>query len=573
MIQPRYYQADAVQALWKYFMEGNTGNPLLALPTGTGKSVVIALFLQSALQAYPSSRFMVLTHVKELIAQNYEKFRSLWPSAPAGIYSSGLKRKDSYMPVTFGGIASVKGKGTIFGKIDIVIIDEAHLVSPSEATMYNQFLTELKVANPALKVVGLTATPWRLGHGRIDEDGLFTDTCYDLTGRDAFTKLISEGFLAPLIPKQTSVSLDTEGVHLRGGEFVASELQFAVDKAEITRAAIQEMMAVASDRAHWLIFASGTDHTDHIAEQLNAFGVPAVAVHSKMTDAQRDANIEAFTSGRVRAAVNNNVLTTGFDFPGIDMIGVLRPTASPVLWVQMLGRGTRPFAGKNNCLVLDFARNTVRLGPINDPVIPRKRGKGSGDAPVKTCEVCETYNHASATHCVNCGAQFHFAVKITANASTSDLIAGEMVVPQVECFAVDHVVFSVHVKAGSSPMVKASYYCGLNCFREFVGFDHSSGFVRKKAKDWWVARAPEGVPPPANTYEAMKVVNTLRIPTHLMVHINTKYPEIQRVDFDGTAFGTKLDDGSVMPVAQVQVPFLPPQEAVYSPAMDDDIPF
>jgi DNA repair protein RadD len=570
-IKARYYQEDAVKSLWDYF-SSNTGNPLIAMPTGTGKSVVIAMFVQSALQAYPQTRFMVLTHVKELIDQNYKKFLSLWPNAPAGVYSAGLKRKETFMPVTFAGIGSVKGKASQFGRIDIVVIDEAHMVSPNEATMYQSFLAALREINPALKVVGLTATAWRLGHGRIDEDGIFTDTCFDITSRDAFNKLISEGYLSTLIPKPTGLALDTEGVHMRGGEFVQGELQVAVDKKEITHAAIQEMLTVAADRAHWLIFASGTEHTDHVTEQLNLMGVPAVAVHSKMDGNQRDRNIELFTTGHVRAAVNNNVLTTGFDFPAIDMIGVLRPTASPVLWVQMLGRGTRPSPGKKDCLVLDFARNTPRLGPINDPVVPRKKGHGKGEAPIKNCDICGTYNHASATSCINCGAAFHFAVKIQAHASTSELIAGEIVLPQVECFAVDHVTFGVHLKAGSMPMVKASYYCGLNCFREFIGFEHASSFVRKKAKDWWNMRAQPGEPVPATTHDAMKVLQSLKVPTHLMVHINTKYPEIQRVDFDGTAFGTKLDDGEVLPSSQVLEPQAP-SRAIDPSTLDDDIPF
>lgn len=568
MLMPRSYQIEAAQSVPNYFMT-HSGNPVVAMPTGTGKSVVIAMLLQMVYHYWPGQRVMVLTHVKELIQQNYDKLMTLWPAAPAGVYSAGLNRKESNRKITFAGIGSVAKKAQLFGHIDLVLIDEAHLVSPNDETLYQFFLAALKTVNPHVRVIGFTATPWRLGTGRITEDGIFTDVCFDITGMQAFNRLIAEGFLAPLIPRQTKMMLDIEGVHMRGGELIASELQHAVDKYEVTQAAIRETLELAHDRRHWLIFASGVEHACNIADMLNDMGIPTVAIHSKMGDAQRDQAIIDFKAGKYRAAVNNNVLTTGFDFPAIDLIVVLRPTASTVLWVQMLGRGTRPFQchdyKKENCLVLDFAGNTRRLGPINDPVIPRKKGvKAGGEAPVKLCGSCATYNHASVTHCAYCGAEFTFQVKIKQTAASDELLRGEA--PLVEVFKVDHITYSTHEKAGRPPMMKVTYYCGLRSFSEYVCIQHD-GFAQRKARQWWRERS--SAPFPESTEGALTMTSSLTAATHLRIWVNKQYPEILTHCFDGTAFGQQ--EASAPPTVDTAA-----QAARVAPSfvdMDDDIPF
>lgn len=568
MLQPRSYQIEAAHSVPNYF-QTNSGNPVIAMPTGTGKSVVIAMILQMVYHYWPGQRVMVLTHVKELIQQNYDKLMTLWPAAPAGVYSAGLNRKESNRRITFAGIGSVAKKAALFGHIDLVFIDEAHLVSPNDETLYQLFLAALKEVNPNVRVIGFTATPWRLGTGRITEDGIFTDVCFDITGMQAFNRLIAEGFLAPLIPRQTKMMLDIDGVHMRGGELIASELQHAVDKYEITQAAIRETLELAHDRRHWLIFASGVEHACNIADMLNDMGIPTVAIHSKMGDAQRDQAILDFKAGKYRAAVNNNVLTTGFDFPAIDCIVVLRPTASTVLWVQMLGRGTRPFEcaeyKKENCLVLDFAGNTRRLGPINDPVIPRKKGaKAGGEAPVKLCGSCATYNHASVTHCCYCGAEFTFQVKLKQTAASDELLRGDA--PLVEVFKVDHITYSTHEKAGRPVMMKVTYYCGLRSFSEYVCIQHD-GFAQRKARQWWRERS--SAPFPESTEAALTQTDTLTAATHLRIWVNKQYPEILTHCFDGTAFGQQEAGAPPTTDTAARAARVAPSYA----DLDDDIPF
>jgi len=548
MFKPRYYQADSIQALYDYF-HVYTGNPIIAQPTGTGKSVVIANFLKGIYEKYPTQRIMMLTHVKELIEQNFEKLKGAWSTAPAGIYSAGLGRRDTHNKITFAGIQSVRKIPEAFGHIDLIIIDECHLVSDQEESSYYSFIEALKAVNPYLKVIGLSATPYRLGMGLLTEGKIFTDICYDNTTLEGFNRLIAEGFLMPLIPKATTYELDTEGLKKTGGEFNMKAMQKRYDQDEVTFEALKEAIEEGHNRNHWMVFGTGTEHCDNIADMLDELGIAAVSVHSKKSGEFNDQAIADFKDGKITALVNNNKLTTGFDFNGIDFIIMLRPTSSPGLWVQMLGRGTRPIfaegfdlstvegrlaaiaaSTKQNCLVMDFAGNTRRLGPINDPVIPRKKGtKGvGGTAPVRMCEKCKTYNHASVRICINCGYEFPKQVSIFAMAATDELIASNL--PQVEEFKVTKVVYACHRKMDRPDSVKATYYCGLRKFTSYVCFEHG-GNAGRRAQRWWGHHTDMDAP--ATTEEALTLMDKLEVPSHLRIWINKKYPEIMAYAING----------------------------------------
>lgn len=523
------------------YLDGN-----FVIHHNTGKSLVIGGFCQSVFKQWANQKILIATHVKELIQQNYGELLEAWPFAPAGIYSAGLKRRDTREQILFVGIQSVAKRFAEFGHVNLLIIDEAHLVGPDDKTSYQKFIKGLKSINPHLRVIGLTATPYRLGYGHIADGELFDDVCFDITGLEAFNRLIAEGYLAPLVPKPTKLELDVTGVKKTGGDYNGQELQLAVDKQEVTYQALKEALEVAKDRKHWLIFASGVDHCEHIAEMMQGFGETCLAIHSKMGSEARDEAIRKFKRGEVRALVANNILTTGFNSPWVDCIICLRPTTSSVLWVQMLGRGTRPFKGndidpvpKVNCLALDFAGNIRKLGPINDPVVPRKRGEGNGEAPVKLCEVCNTYNHASVRHCTFCGAEFPIAVKIKVEAETTDLIKGDL--PKVQTFKVDQITYRQHNKIGRPPVLKATYYCGLKSFDEWICIEHE-GFAKTKAKRWWQARTE--LPMPTSVGDALNIIDSIPAATHIQVWLNapSKYPEIMKYCFDGTEFGKHAPD-------------------------------
>lgn len=585
----RWYQREAVDAVFDYFGSGATGNPVLVLPVAAGKSIIVAQLVRELLQSWPKLRVMMLTHVKELISQNHEKLMSIWPTAPAGIYSAGLCKKNHHMQITYAGIGSVAKKPELFKRTDLIIIDECHLVNSRGNGQYKQFIETLRAYNPNLRVIGLTATPYRLGQGKLTDDvwsdregkyvpSIFTDIAYDLGSVYNFNRLIEEGYLCPLVPKNTQTQIDTSGLHVRNGEFVQSEIEDVSNKETITKAAIAETLAIAGDRKHWLVFAAGVDHAHNIANELNANGVPACVVTGDM-GAERDQNIRDYKAGKYKALVNVGVLTTGFDFPKIDLIIMLRPTTSPVLWVQALGRGVRIHPEKQNCLVLDFAGNTLRLGPINDPVVPKRKGSsGGGMAPVKECPECGCIMHASARVCSGihpvrgdtCGHIFTTNTKLVESASTHDLVKVER--PVIKWFNVKSVRYSAHKKVGSTETMRVRYECDTGDeFSEWVCLEHKTPIVHR-ARKWWRDRfdqsldygdvtssGPQRVGGvvidlgtttvnrfpstmhltpdqyPERVYTALSLAHHLRQPKRIAVWTNKgKYPEITNYDFGDT---------------------------------------
>jgi DNA repair protein RadD len=565
MLHLRYYQAEAVDGLFSYF-QNNYGNPLVALPTGTGKAFVIAEFVRRAIGLYPSTRVLVATHVKELVAQNHAELLEIWPTAPAGIYSAGLKRKEAHHPITFCGIASIHKSLAYFGRVDLILIDEAHLISDKSETMYAKVIDELRAANPYLKVIGFTATPFRLGMGMLTEGKIFTDITTNYCTLDKFNELVDAGFISPLIPKRTDTELDVTGVGMTHGEYNIDELQNAVDKESITRAALEEAVRMGQGRRHWLVFTTGTRHADHTRDILISLGIPSVSVHSKLPggDSERDRNIGLFKAGQVGAMVGVGVFTTGFNFRPIDFIIVLRPTMSPVLWVQLLGRGTRPSpeTGKENCLVLDFAANTRKLGPINDPVIPRKKGKKQGSwVPFKICPVCNTYNHTRVLFCCYCKHEFPVTFAATTKAATDELIRREKKEEEpkpepkpavITEFIVHRVEYAKHWSKDLSkpPSLRVTYYCGNRTFNEWLCLEHPKGFAYRKAKDAWRLMAGSlETDVPQSVDEALRYVNDLQPPTKVRILFQGKWPEVVGYEFgsDGVALpqGFVTDDGAI----------------------------
>jgi len=399
----RDYQQKAIDDLYKWFSDGNQGNPCMVLPTGSGKSHIVAALCKDALQNWPETQILMLTHVKELIEQNAEKMRQHWPGAPMGIYSASLGKRQLGEPITFAGIQSVSKKSQEIGHIDLCIIDECHLVSHKDEGGYRKLLKDLLKINPSLRVIGLTATPFRLGHGLItDKPALFDALLYSV----GIEELLFKGHLAPLQSKLTKAKLDTTGVHKRGGEFIESELQAAVDNEDQNHAVVREVINLSGERKAWLFFCTGVDHAQHIAQTLRDQGIAADCVTGETPKKERAQMLADFKAGKLRALTNANVLTTGFDYPDIDLIAMLRPTMSPSLYVQMAGRGLRPKSHTDHCLVLDFAGVVSTHGPITNVQPPKKGGEGNGEAPIKVCENCQEICAISVKVCPSCGEPF-----------------------------------------------------------------------------------------------------------------------------------------------------------------------
>jgi len=395
----RDYQSHTISLLKDWLQTNKSGHPCVVLPTGSGKSHVIAELCRDTITHSPNARVLMLTSRKELIHQNISK---LWPDAPVGVYSAGIGRRE-VAQITFAGIQSVRDKADVLGSQDLVLVDEAHEISHTSQGAYRKLIKDLSGINPDLRVVGLTASPFRLGHGLITEgDALFSALIEPVK----IESLVVDGYLAPLRSKLTQKELDVAQVKKRGGEFIEKDLQIAVDTDENNRAVAQEVLALAGDRQHWLFFCAGIEHAKNICSLLSEH-VSAACVTGETPKADRDRIIEDFKAGRIKALTNANILTTGFDFPDIDLIALLRPTMSPGLYMQMAGRGLRPKSHTDHCLVLDFAGAVKMHGPITAVKSPSQKGESEGgEALIKVCSNCSEICYASQRCCHVCGAEF-----------------------------------------------------------------------------------------------------------------------------------------------------------------------
>lgn len=501
-INLRPYQTEAVQAIYGYFAT-KQGNPLIVLPTGAGKSLTLAAFIKGAIEAYPGTRIIVLTHVKELIEQDAMAIIRYWPEAPIGIWSAGVGSKQKEQ-ITVAGIQSIHGNPAKFAGTDLVIIDEAHLVSKKADTMYGRFLAGLRHYNPALKVIGLTATHYRMDSGLLTDgdERIFTDVAYEAHVGD----LIKDGYLCPLVAKNGATKADLSEVHTRGGEFVANELQKAMDKDNLIDGALDEVGKYAHDRQHILGFCAGVEHAAHCADRANARGWSADFVTGDMAPTERDAKINAFKSGRLRFLFNAMLLTTGFDYPSIDCIVMLRPTKSTGLYVQIMGRGLRKDGKKDNTLVLDFAGNVERHGPIDQIRVKKKGGKGEGVsvAPVKECPNCHELLHTSVMVCPQCSHEWQRGAAHGTEAADAVIVAA-LEKPRV--YLVDRVEYQKHQKAGKAPSLRVTYWCGPSTFDEWVPIEDERSYIKKHAVQWMWAR---GLMCPETVDDALEWVNDWR---------------------------------------------------------------
>lgn len=351
-INLRPYQRESVERACASLERGE--HPLIVLPTGSGKSLVLAETLRIL-----NMRALVLTHVKELLVQNSKALSRVAPDISQGYFAAGLKEKDPFSQVVFGSVQSVVRSLEQFRLArKLVIIDEAHLCPRKSTAMYSQVFSHFMGAQR----LGLTATPKRLDSGSlIDGDSAwFSEVAHEEDVR----KLVTAGYLLPLVGVVTELQADLAGVGSRGGEFIAEQAAAAVQRTLPLQEAVAKTCRYARKRKHWLIFAASVEHAEDVARELAANGVSAGVVTAKTPDAEREATIEDFRAGHIRALVNVGVLTTGFDAPCTDAIICYRPTQSDILWQQILGRGMRLAEGKQNCLLLDFVGNLDRLGGV-----------------------------------------------------------------------------------------------------------------------------------------------------------------------------------------------------------------
>lgn len=570
----RPYQVEAVEAVYRHLRE-REDNPCVVIPTGGGKTPVIATICRDAVQGW-NGRVLILAHVKELLEQARDKLDQVCPDLHVGIYSAGLNRRDTTHPVIIAGIQSVYQKAEQLGHFDLVIVDEAHMIPPGRDGdgMYRRFLADMQGVNRHLRVVGLTATPFRMSSGPIcvlPPEGILNSICYEIGVRE----LIRDGYLSPLRSKSGRYKPDFQSLHVRAGEFVSDEVEQLMDQDALVQSACREIVDAVrtGGRRACLVFASGVEHGKHVARTIEQISKGTSGGECGFIDGQtpmlnRDEMIRRFRAGELTYLVNVNVLTTGFDAPNVDCVALLRPTLSPGLYYQMVGRGFRLCDGKTDCLVLDFGGNVLRHGPVDAIRIADAPSKGAGDAPAKECPQCQALIASGYAMCPECGHNFPPPERRThdATADSAGILSGQVTVSEHQ---VRRVYYSVHVKREAPPgaprSMRVDYDVGFYDTRsEWICLEHD-GYARQKAEAWWRARSH--LPVPDNVEEAVELASAGALAVVRSIKVRSvageKYDRI--VDYE---LGPKPDPADLSLPEPSRVPEYAPL-----PGADDDIPF
>jgi DNA repair protein RadD len=387
VIQLRDYQQAAIDSARAAYKAGHRA-VLFQLPTGGGKTVTASTVVHGAAQKGNGTWW--LTHRRELAEQASQTFHGL--GIPHGTIQAGYV-SDRHALVQVASIQTIVRRLADLPPPDLLVFDEAHHIgAASWETIFSAF--------PRARILGLTATPWRL-----DGQGLGRWFSHMVQG-PTVAELIEAGSLstyrlfAPATP-------DLSDVKTAAGDYQRGALAKAMDKPAIVGDAIGHYRRLCPGQRA-VVFAAGVENSKHIVTQFRDAGIPAEHVDGSMPNDARDAAVERFRRGETLILSNSDLFGEGFDVPAIEAAILLRPTKSLGLYLQQVGRALRPAEGKREAIILDHAGNSLRHGLPDDEREwsledreKRRRSEGS-DVPVRQCTEC-FFVFRPAPKCPQCG--------------------------------------------------------------------------------------------------------------------------------------------------------------------------
>lgn len=518
----RDYQQRCVDLTLAALDNHDDAAPIVSAATGSGKSVVVSALADELLTRSPGAgRVLVATHRAELVQQNHAK---LPRHLKGSIYSASLGKKDLHGQVIFANVQSIQKNWTKLPRIQALLIDEAHFASKG----YFDFIENVRKVSPHMRTIGLTATPYS-GSGvwlhMLPKHRIFSGISVEV----GIGELLSKGYLAPLTPYRTNARLNVDDVRVdaRTGDFAQDQLQAVVDVPELVLDCAAEIKAIFAERKSVLVFCSGVEHTKHVAA---ALGHEAKVVLADTPMNERMSIVESFKAGKIKYLCACEVLLVGFDAPRTDGIACLRPSRSPLVWVQLLGRGMRPFPGKQDCLVADFCGNADHFGPV-DEIEGRPPQNSKGEAPTRVCDGCFNIILACLRKCPHCGMEYEFEEhQRHLDPNTGLLISGVVKNPDgSRTYPVDRVEYRRETTNAGDPALVAEYFAPNRITpvaTEYYNIWHNKASVAQRDGEKWLRRLaiPGGIP--TNVVEALvrAQFGALKVPSSVTIAPGSIYP-------------------------------------------------
>ena len=486
----RPYQITALNSIHNALKQQK--EVLLQAIMGAGKTVIITRLINRYFKE-TDRKFLILAHKQELVEQFEKTFREMSdvPFHEIGISCAGLKQKDTHKRITIGTVQTFVNQAEHYGYTDLLVIDEAHKIEIGKGSQYDQIINMLRSHNAKLRIIGITATPFRLGHGFIYGDKCTGKNLFqNLTHHIMYEELREQGYLMKLEGKVAVAEQYQQDIsHVgKNGDYVLNQLGDMMSKAIHLQTAVDAIHEHCRDFKCICVFCCTIDHAEKLK---NLLGEECTTVHSKLTEIERFQNIADWKSGKKRIITSVNILIEGFDHPPLDCLVCARPTLSTSLYLQSVGRVLRTSPGKEKAFFLDLTDNTERFGTDLDHVrvkVPKKVSEAIEKERKnwKECPECDCQVHISRMICPKCGyewdmREYEEALNIP---DTKDIVFNEP-----EEYQVNYMQFERHQKEGKPDSVRVEYwnngyFSRFPIVSEWLCFDHG-GFAAEKAKQWW----------------------------------------------------------------------------------------
>jgi DNA repair protein RadD len=484
----RYYQAESV-ARTMLSLRDSSSNPLVVLPPGAGKSATMGAI--TAELGVHRSKKLIIAHRLELVEQNYNAVKAINSGASVSIYSNSAGEKDFSGDVVVASIQSLAAlPSEKLPEFSHLLIDECHMVNTVEMGEYRRIISALNTLRRT-PVIGMSATPYRLAGGYLHKakDRIFTEIAHAVP----MAELIEKGYLSPFAHKDSIERVDTSEISVHKGDFAQYECDQAFNNTPLITAAIQDILSYAKGRDSWIVFCTSVDHAHKVMRELWRYGVSAVTVTGDTHIDERKMIVQQFREKKIRAICNYDVLSTGFDAPNVDMVVLLRPTKSPGLYVQMVGRGTRLYPNKKDCLVLDYGQNIERFGPVDKVKVKQVNNKAVAETiPLKVCPDCREVIGDTEKICSSCGKVFPVVERKRTlpgtRASNLEVLRGSLMKAKFDGKQILQVVkhsVVLHQKLNKPTSVRVDYYLNmLDKVSEWICPEHT-GYAKTQALKWW----------------------------------------------------------------------------------------
>ncbi len=535
----RPYQEEALAAVVSACLEERF--LLLQAATGAGKTILFSELIKRFMGEY-DMRIAIVAHREVLVRQAYEKLLKVWPEAVmhVGLACSSVSSEVRVdRPVTIGSPQTLARRLGVMPPPHLVIRDEVHRLPPANEKSQDRELIDAWTGYyPELRVLGVTATPFRFGHGYIygercrpGKKNWFPRLHYSI----GISTLQDQGFLVPYRALEAeNIDAELAGVRTDKGEFNTADLAGIMSKEVHVGSAVNAYQEHGQGRRHVVAFCVTIDHAEKVRSAFEAAGYQSGIVHSQMSKEARDFALRRFDAGELRVICNVGVLTEGWDSTAVDCLIMCRPTLSPALYVQIIGRGLRTHPGKTDCLVLDLSGNCARHGDPDDPrvTVPgqNKRKVQASDEPVgKICPACKLLAPSGAVECRECGHEFPRPVvqEINEAVSLRDVHWAPFPV------RVDSARAESYLSRAGNRMLKVAMTCFnggtvpilVNHFMDIEG--HASSYGQSKAFMLW-RRLSGGQEPPRTVDEAVTRFGEITLPAEVLIKQDGKYFNVTR---------------------------------------------